>query len=94
MSAHQVDAAYRTKYHRHAAAFIEPMVSPVARAIPQGKLRGLRKRLRCRGRNRGLVLFGPADEGRHHPRVPAPVLSVLLGQPGVPCVATHSVSRG
>jgi len=28
----QIDAAYRTKYHRYAARFVTPMVSPEARA--------------------------------------------------------------
>jgi hypothetical protein len=28
----QIDAAYRTKYHRHGARYVTPMVSPGARA--------------------------------------------------------------
>jgi hypothetical protein len=28
----QIDTAYRTKYHRHGARFVTPMVGPEARA--------------------------------------------------------------
>ena len=28
----QIDAAYRTKYHRHSAQYVNPMVAPEARA--------------------------------------------------------------
>ena len=29
---HQIDAAYRTKYRRHEARYVDPMVAPTARA--------------------------------------------------------------
>jgi hypothetical protein len=29
---HQIDAAYRAKYHRHSASYVGPMISPQARA--------------------------------------------------------------
>ena len=58
----QIDAAYRSKYHRYGASFVNPMVAPEARDATINRLDRGRRRGRCTG-DRWNDLSRPTSQG-------------------------------